>query len=45
MNEPETCRVCHGPVRVNIRRGTGLCSGICADRDLARKQREKLDEK
>jgi len=35
--KPEKCRVCKKPVRVNIRRGTGICSGNCEDAYRANK--------
>lgn len=28
----ETCRRCWAPIRVMIFRGTGYCSGLCAER-------------
>jgi hypothetical protein len=38
----ERCRVCHREVRVNIRRGTGICCGDCEDIDMSRQGAREL---
>ena len=42
-NTPETCKVCGRPVRVQIRKGSRICSNACED--IHEFSRRKLGEK